>query len=79
MINKLQFYSLIPNKLFNLISGEIKYFENFDLQSIVTPVNADRLEQLLIETKYPKNKTKKLIDGFRNGFDLGYRGPTKIQ
>ena len=55
------------------------YFENFDLKNTYTPVNADKLEQLLIQTQYPKDKTHKLVDGFKNGFDLGYRGKTKVK
>ena len=54
------------------------YFENFDLDEIVTPVNADILEQLLIETKYNINKTNKLVNGFRNGFEIGYRGKRDV-
>ena len=46
------------------------YFENFDLENIVTPIDADKLESLLIATKYPTDKTKILVDGFRHGFNL---------
>ena len=55
------------------------YYENFDLESIVTPVNIDNLEQLLIQTKYDAQKTGKLVDSFRNGFELGYEGPKCMQ
>ena len=50
-----------------------------DLENIITPVDADRLESYLMETKYDTKETKFLVDGFRNGFDLGYRGPEQIQ
>ena len=33
------------------------------------------LEQLLTETGYDVNETKFLVEGFKNGFDLGYQGP----
>ena len=38
------------------------------------PVNIDRMQSLLTKVNYNKDKTEFLIDGFRNGFDLGYRG-----
>ena len=51
------------------------YFENFNLTDIVTPVNVQRLKQLLLEMGYDQGETAFLIDGFTNGFDNGYRGP----
>ena len=47
---------------------------NKDLQNIITPVNVKQLEALLNETGYEKKKTEYLVQGFSNGFDLGYRG-----
>ena len=44
---------------------------------ISTPVDVSKLEELLRCTNYDTDLTKFIIDGFRNGFDLGYRGPTK--
>ena len=43
--------------------------------NIVTPVNTDLLEKLLIQSKYDREETKYLVDGFRNGFDIKYEGP----
>ena len=54
-------------------------FENFDLTNIVTPVDAKVLRELLIETNYDRAKTDVLIDGFINGFDIGYRGHLAVQ
>ena len=34
------------------------------------------LERLLVESNYPRMKTQFLVEGFTNGFDIGYRGPT---
>ena len=31
---------------------EVEYYENFDLDNVITPVNVDRLEQLLKQTNY---------------------------
>ena len=53
------------------------YFENVDITSVVTPVNVNRYEELLVQSGYCPIETKFLIDGFRYGFDLGYRGPTE--
>ena len=55
----------IPN-----ISETIHYAENFDLTSIVTPLDV----KLLREANYDKDETKFLVDGFSTGFDIGYRG-----
>ena len=40
-------------------------------------MNVDRLHELLIDTGYDGDETRFLIEGFRNGFDIGYRGPIK--
>ena len=50
-----------------------------DLQNIKTPVNYNKLHQLLTWSDYDPQKTKFLVDGFREGFDLGYRGPQEIK
>ena len=49
-------------------------FENYDLTSVVTPVDADKLEQLLSATGYNQKESKFLVSGFREGFDLGFTG-----
>ena len=54
-------------------------YDNYDLQSIFTPVDATKLRQLLELTQYDEKESQFLIDGFSNGFDLGYRGPMEIQ
>ena len=53
----------------------VQRFENLDIRSIVTPVNPDLLEELLIASNYDRDETKFLVEGFRNGFDIGYEGP----
>ena len=55
------------------------YFENYDLDSIVTPVNVSELKHLLTITKYDLAKTKFLIDSFTHGFDIGYRGSESVK
>ena len=48
--------------------------KNFDLKNVVTLINVDRLHQLLKKSNYDREETKFLVDGFTNGFDLGYAG-----
>ena len=43
---------------------------------MVTPVKADILEQILMETECDPVETHFLVKGFRHGFDLGYQGQT---
>ena len=43
------------------------------------PVDADRLHSLLIESSYDKSKTDFLVEGFKQGFDIGYNGDEKIR
>ena len=42
-------------------------------------MNVTKYAELLRESGYDKQKSEKLINGFKFGFDLGYRGNTKIQ
>ena len=56
---------------------EVLWFENYNLSDIQTPVKADQLELLLKESGYDRGKTKYLVDGFRYGFSLRYRGVRK--
>ena len=53
-------------------------FENFDLTNIVMPVDYDKLGQLLSDTNYDKAETDYLIDGYKNGFSIGYEGPEEV-
>ena len=48
--------------------------ENFDLDNIYTPVDADKFEQLLIESGYEESKRRFVVNGFRYGFPLRYLG-----
>ena len=48
----------------------VKEFENFNLEDIVTPVLAEKLNELLIWSNYDNNKREFLVDGFRNGLNL---------
>ena len=50
-----------------------------DLDNIKTPVDVDKFEKLLHESKYDRKETEFLIDGFRNGFSLGYEGEENVK
>ena len=55
------------------------YFENFDLKSIVTPIKADVLDDLLKQTNYDRSRRKFLVSGFQRGFSMRYCGPQNRQ
>ena len=50
-------------------------YQNLDIRNIVTPINTEELEYLLKKYEYDKHKTQFLIQGFKEGFDIGYQGP----
>ena len=54
-------------------------YSNFDLTNIQTPVNIPEYEKLLNQSGYDREKSSKLIHGFKNGFELGYEGPRPVQ
>ena len=56
-----------------------EYYENFNLEDVITPVKVDKLQQLLNETGYDTSKTNFLIKGFREGFPIEYQGPQNLQ
>ena len=58
---------------------DIPWYENYDLQNIVTPINAKVLKKLLVQAEYNKDKTEYLVDGFTNGFDICYQGSEDVQ
>ena len=53
----------------------VPHFENYDMRNISTPVDAEMLNDLLKKTHYDPKETEFLVDGFRNGFCIGYEGP----
>ena len=53
--------------------------KNFDLNNVVSPVNADILETLLMEANYDRGKTEILVKGFREGFSIGYTGDENVK
>ena len=59
------------NSIFHI---DVLMYKNYDIQSVITPVKHQVLEQLLTETRYDKDKTRKLVNGFKHGFEIGYEG-----
>ena len=62
-----------------IVDDEINEFENLQLNNIVTPIDVNRLRQLLIQSGYDTTKLQELTDSFNSGFDIGYRGPLNRQ
>ena len=58
---------------------ELEAFTNYDLENIITPVDVDHFEELLLESEYDAEETSFLVNGFRHGFDIEYNGPAKCQ
>ena len=49
------------------------------MENIVTPVNAQEFDKLLREAGYNDEKREFIVDGFTNGFPLGYTSSRKVQ
>ena len=58
---------------------EILYYTNYDDETIATPVNWKVLNDLLVESDYPIKERIFIVNGFKNGFSLGYRGPKNVK
>ena len=59
-----------------LVSEDLLNAVNLDIEYVVMPVDTKRLEKLLIQPNYPEQERSFLVQGFREGFDLMYEGPT---
>ena len=62
-----------------LQQADVLQYENFDLENIKTPVNIDVFKNLLEESKYDPIETEFLVDGFTNGFSIGYEGNQQVR
>ena len=62
-----------------LLIVEVLHFTNFDLDNINTLLDVSKLEQVLTDSQYSEDETDFLVDGFRNGFDIGNQGPVERQ
>ena len=62
-----------------IISEEILNHHNYDLELIITPVDMTHFRELLEKSKHPHEKIEFIIDGFENGFSIGYDGPREVK
>ena len=53
--------------------------ENYDITTINTPVQVEKLHKLICLSNYDSEKTNFLVQRFSEGFDMGYTGPTLRQ
>ena len=58
-----------------MVCEEVLEGMNLNLTDIVTPVKAEKLRSLLLETGYDQGKIEFLYKGFKEGFCLHYAGP----
>ena len=81
LVTKHILYQNILSMLFKKFSAEeeVLQYQNFDLDNVVTPVNVQKLEQLLVDSKYDPKEIEFLISGFTNGFPIGYEGPQNVR
>ena len=57
----------------------ILYYENFDLENVITPVNIGKLKELLGKSGYNPVKSRKLIKNFTKGFSISYERDKKVK
>ena len=57
----------------------MEWYENFNLEEIVTPVNAQVFNRLLKQSNYDDNKRQYLVNGFTEGFDLEFEGDREVR
>ena len=55
------------------------YYNNMDLENIETPINAEILKQLLIESNYAVEEIDYIFNGFTKGFSLEYQASTEVK
>ena len=71
-------YRLLVSDNCNIVEP-VDYTENFNLETITTPVRVIELIKQLKASNYPPNEVTFLENGFSNGFDIGYDGPEDRQ
>ena len=60
-------------------ASNVLYYENYDLQNVITPIDWEKLEHLLTESNYDRKKTEFLVQGFKHGFSIGYQGDKNVR
>ena len=61
------------------VGQPVLYFENFDLETVVSPIDYSKLDELLQLSGYNQSKTSFIVDGLKNGFSIGYEGDQNIK
>ena len=54
---------------------EVMEFSEQNWKNVVMPIHIKEFANILNEAGYNKDKAAYLVQGFTNGFDIGYRGP----
>ena len=49
------------------------------MENVVSPVDFAELKELLELSGYDQDKTQFLVNGFQNGFSIGYEGPKEVK
>ena len=73
------FYCYYLLLIADIVLQEVLQYENFDLETIKTPVNIPTFEKLLRDSKYDAIESEFLLQGFKNGFSIGYAGPENVK
>ena len=68
-------YFEISAEVTNLTEDIPVYRQDYNLNEIKTPVNVNKLVQLLELHQYDPGEIQFLRSGFESGFDIGYTGP----
>ena len=79
MLLQKQFYCLITNNTTILGTNEVQMCCNYDTANIFSAVDVTALENLLVQSKYDKQKTQFLVSGFKQGFPLHYQGREDVK
>ena len=68
-------YFEISAEVTNLMEDIPVYQQDYNLNEIKTPVNVNKLVQLLELHQYDPGEIQFLCSGFESGFNIGYTGP----
>ena len=64
--------------MIKLFAEQVLWEENYNLKDIVTPVDAEHFNELMLQAGYPEKDRIYLHHGFKYGFSVGYEGSREI-